>query len=161
MNEDQKRSLKQKALSSVLNNFVRGLLRQCETADDIAALSAATVYIGAQVYAEASKSRRVAASCLLHAAQHFDPSVKPEVQVGTWFPKVGDRVRLEVYAMCHDDDDQERHIDPGAVWAVDRLDVLAQKQGLAVTLVTDNGCITVIDQTDMVNGLYPFSPVPA
>ena len=66
-------------------------------------------------------------------------------------PRVGDTVTLQIGAVG-----DEGEVAAYEFWTVERIDYFKGSQGLAFTLRHPSGVVTVIDQTDLTDGAYPF-----
>lgn len=81
------------------------------------------------------------------------PAATPE-------PAIGAKVLLQVEARADTDNDEDVEFPAPSEWVVIGRRLLPGKQGLGFTLGHESGATIFIDQTDVVNGRYPWMLLP-
>lgn len=72
---------------------------------------------------------------------------------------VGTKVRCRFIVAGDDDSGVYREFPPGTVCEIDRVDQFPAPQNTAYTIVAPGGVVNVIDDTDKVDGAYPWDVV--
>ncbi len=72
-------------------------------------------------------------------------------------PQIGDRIRMLIPTISDNLDDVETTTPVGTVFEVERRCMVRGRQGLQFQLASaEYGVCVFIDQTDLVDGSYPF-----